>query len=426
MDKKIQVARCHEILLTTRDREISRFEAIPEIGMAVQLALHIRGLALIDFERLKIVASALLGIPRLAVERIVRLLEEVGFVQVQSTGATIKAIVPTVPFYDGLYEGIGEYMATVRKPDEFELLTLTMVDVLAAAPANKDSLRSKLNADKKAFKDAVTIGSRGSFILSRRARGKDILINPTYYGENADLFADHVASTGADSVAHLMGLLRTAQGWPLKLVEEQQEILGVKVDSHSIALLKKLAQEGIVRPPSISTSYSGDNFFLFTPSPGRAKVSPLKRDVYERAMAVVAAVRQGQLLPNRFAIRSPGAVLYRLKTDHRLKPTTDYGQQYKNLVHMRIANLVRVAGGYQQLELVDTPENREALQVAYDLVTSGSSTGLSVDTDATMALEGDETYLESLLSTRVLRERETIALPEDKQFELEQLTLEGI
>jgi len=43
MDKKIAVARCHEIQLAIRDKEVPRFESIPEIGMAVQLALHIRG-----------------------------------------------------------------------------------------------------------------------------------------------------------------------------------------------------------------------------------------------------------------------------------------------------------------------------------------------------------------------------------------------
>jgi hypothetical protein len=55
MDRKVIAARCHEIQIASRDKEISKFEAIPEIGMAVQLALHICGLPLIEYERLKLV-----------------------------------------------------------------------------------------------------------------------------------------------------------------------------------------------------------------------------------------------------------------------------------------------------------------------------------------------------------------------------------
>ena len=51
MDRKVAAARCHEIQLAIRDKEVPRFEGIPEIGMAVQLALHIRGLPLLDYEK---------------------------------------------------------------------------------------------------------------------------------------------------------------------------------------------------------------------------------------------------------------------------------------------------------------------------------------------------------------------------------------
>jgi hypothetical protein len=93
MDKRIVVARCHEIQLVTGDKEIHRFEGIPEIGMAVRLALHIRGLPAIEYEILKLVASSLLGIPRLAVERIVNVLAEVEFVRILKQGNTIKSVI---------------------------------------------------------------------------------------------------------------------------------------------------------------------------------------------------------------------------------------------------------------------------------------------------------------------------------------------
>lgn len=425
MDRKVAVARCHEIQLAVRDKEIPRFESIPEIGMAVQLALHIRGLPIIEYERLKMVASALLGIPRLAVDRIVEILAEIEFVRVQRDGKRIKAILPTVPYFEQLYESLGEYLENTSKPDEFESVTLEIVNRLAGSPYNADSLASALGVDRKSFDESVEIGTKGSFLISRRSRSRDILLNPTYFAENADVFADHVAKCGASSVKRTLELVQAAQGWPLSLIEKTCEIAGTKISRDDVQLLKRLAHDGMVKPPRISTSYAGDSVFIFTPTPGFVNVTPLRREQYERALAIVSAVRQGQLLPNRYRIRSPGAVLYRLMNDLQLSPTSDYGEQYRNLVHLRIAQLEKLPNGFQQLKIIDTPENRESLKTAYQLVQGQTTPDLTVDVDALNAMTGPQEYIESLVSSRNMRERETVVLKEDKQYELTQLLLEG-
>lgn len=163
---------------------------------------------------------------------------------------------------------------------------------------------------------------------------------------------------------------------------------------------------------------------MFTPTPGHVNVSPLKREEYERALAIVSAIRLGQLLPSTYRIRSPGAVLYTLKRDLQLNPTSDYADQYKNLVHMRVARLEQV-GTRQQLKIIDTPENREALNIAYNLVQGGSAPDLSVDNEAIKALAGSQDYVESLVSSRQMRDREAIKLSEEQVFELDQLLLGG-
>jgi hypothetical protein len=50
-------ARCHEIQVSLGRKEVPEFERLVEVGMAVRLALHIRGLPLIEYEVLKLVAS---------------------------------------------------------------------------------------------------------------------------------------------------------------------------------------------------------------------------------------------------------------------------------------------------------------------------------------------------------------------------------
>ena len=129
MDNKIAVARCHEIQLATRDKDISRFEAIPEIGMAVQLALHIRGLPMVDYDQAKFVSASLLGIPRLAFDRIIGILAEIEFVRIGGGGVAPKTILPTIPYFDEMYAGLGDYLSAGRL-DEFEALTLEITDRL--------------------------------------------------------------------------------------------------------------------------------------------------------------------------------------------------------------------------------------------------------------------------------------------------------
>jgi len=425
MERKIAVARCHEIQLAIKDKEVARFESIPEVGMAVQLALHIRGLPLIDYELLKLVSTTLIGIPRLAVDRIVKLLAEIEFVRLSQDGKTIKAVLPTVPYFEALYDGVGAYLENEIKIDEFESLTLEIVDRLAGSPHNSDSLAGKLGADRKAFDDSIKVGREGNFLIARRSRSKNILMNPTYFSENADVFADHVANVGASSVKMTLELLHAAQGWPLALIERTNKIGGKQVDAESILLLKRLAQDGMVKPPSITTSHVGVNHFMFTPTPGFANLSPLKREEYERALAIVSAVRQGELLPNKFRIRSPGAVLYKLKTELQLAPTTDYAEQYQNLQHLRIARLEDVGGGYRQLRIIDTPDNRESLKIAYQLVQGETIPVLAVDKDAVAAMTGSQDYVESLVSSRLMREKELIKLSDESEHEVTQLLLEG-
>ena len=425
MDRKIKVARCHEIQLAIKDKEVARFETIPEMGMAVQLSLHIRGLPIVSYEVLKLVATSLIGIPRLAVDRIVYLLGDIEFVKIVRDGKTIKSVLPTVPYFDELYDRLGQYLEDESGVDEFEHLTLEIVHRLAASPHNIDSLAGKLGAERKAFEDSIKIGCDGNFLISRRSRSKNILMNPTYFSENAEVFADHVANVGASSVKQTLEMLQAAQGWPLALIEQQALIGDRTIGPDSILLLKRLAQDGIVKPPSISTSHVGTNHFMFTPTPGYVNLSPLKREQYERALAIVSAVRQGQLLPNTYRIRSPGAVLYKLKTELQLAPTTDYSEQYQNLQHLRIARLEDVGRGFRQLKIIDTPENRESLNIAYNLVQGGASPNLAVDEEAAAAMTGSRDYVESLIGSRIMREKEVIKLSDESEHEVTQLLLEG-
>ena len=422
-EPKEVAARCHEIQTGLGLAEVPEFEGLRAVGMAVRLSLHIRGLPSVNYETMRLVATHFLGIPSVAVKSILELLAEVEFVKLQTEGKTIKAVVPNVPYYETLYETLGVYAAGAGF-NEAEELSIELLCRLSKAPENVDTLRSKLGADQKLLSRAFDVGKQGAYLRVHRSRGRDIALSPTYFSENADIYADMVAGVGSKQVQKLMKALRALQGVPLSIVQKNKEIAGIKFTDEELNLLLRLAQDGAVKPPSISTKHSGEQFFLFTPTPAGAALAPTKRDIYERAMAVVAAVRQGQFLPRHYAIRSPGAVLYTLKSNLKLgRATTEATQQYRKLVHLRVARLVDVGNGFSELQIIDTPENREALEMAYDLVNAGVASGAEVDQAARDALQREHTFVESLVSSGTLQRRHNVSLTQAQQIEIEYLFL---
>jgi len=426
MNPSILIARCQEIQTSLGHTEIPEFDSIPLLGMTVRLALHIQGLPLVDYETLRLVAYHYLGIPRIYSEKIVNILSEIEFVRLQTEGKTIKAVLPTVPYYEQVYEGLGEYAEAETIFAEPEQLALAIVHRLAKSPENVDKLRNQIGAESTLFKRNMDIGIEGYYLVKKRCRGKDILINPTYFSENADIFADHVAASGAENVKKILEAIKDYQGMPLSIIEKRAQIGNYDINRDQIKLLNRIAQDGIVKPPSIRTTHSGENHFIFTPSPQNMSISPMKRDIYEKALAVVSAVRQGQFLAKEYAIRSPGAVLYKLKTELRLgKATTEFTQQYSNLVIMRIGRVVDIGSGYSRFEIIDTPENREALEIAYGLVNDGKVSGFDIDNEARMALQREQSYVESLISSAELRKTRQIDLSQESKDELADLLLRG-
>ena len=412
-------ARCHEIQTGLGRTEVPEFEQVVLVGMAVRLALHIRGLPVISFDIVKLVSSHYLQIPPVAIRPVLELLEEIEFIRLGTTGKTIKTVLPDVPYYESLYSTLGEYTHQLTLT-EAEQLTIELVQRLSVSPHKLDAIRNDIGAEQKLFKRTLDIGTEGSYLRKLRARGRDILLTPTHFSENPELLADIIAGGDAKQLKKLLDAIRQVQGYPLSLVEQTCRLGNEKLTTKESELLVRLAQDGVVKPPKLTTTHAGENYFLFTPTPSGAALAPTKREIYERAMAIVAAVRQGQFLPNRYAIQSPGAVLYRLQSDLKLKrATTEAAQQYQNLVHLRVARLNDLGNGYKQLEIIDTEENKEALAIAYGLVNAGSASGIEVDEDARRALQEEQSYIESLVSSGDLQKSREVSLSQEHKQQLE-------
>lgn len=249
-------ARCHEIQVGLGTTEVPEFDQLALVGMSVRLALHIRGLPAIPFEVLRLVGYHFLEIPSIAATRVVELLAEIEFVKLGKSGKTIKTVLPNVPYYEDLYRVLGTY-ASDAGLNEAEQLSIELIHRLARSPQKLDQLRSRLGVEKPLFDRSVTVGKEGAYLRQVRARGHDVLLTPTYFSENPELFADAVASGGADQVQKILMALRGAQGYPLALIQRTKRIGSIQFSDEEIRLTQRLAQDGAVRPPSISTRSAG-------------------------------------------------------------------------------------------------------------------------------------------------------------------------
>lgn len=412
-------ARCHEIQVGLSQLEVPHFDTLPFIGMCVRLALHLQGLPPIPYEQVRLVATCFLDIPPTSVKRVVIALADIEFIRIAKEGATIKTVVPNIPYYVNLYKQLGEF-ANTEGFNELENLTLDVVQRLSTSPLSLDTIRNKTNAERGAIDTVFEIGTQGGYARLMRARGKDIAISPTYFSENAESFAQAVAKAGATSVQEVLVALQKHQGVPLSEVTRTSELAGKKLTADQIILLQTLAGEGAVRPPSISTTHSGENFFLFTPTPNGGAMSATKRPIFEKAMALVSSVRQGQYLAKEYRIRSPYALISAFADRKYLSPNSEALEQYKNVVHMGVARLERDTNTNRAtLRLIDTRENIEALVMAKSLVTSGNVSGLEINDEAKFALEKDQTYAESIVASNKLRTRQKVALSPELQEQLE-------
>src|SRR5262245_56733841 len=119
VDHSSLAAHCHEITVSLEGRQVGEFDQLVIVGMAVNLAIHLRGIPAVPHELLRQIGLHLLHIPPTTMPLVIELLGEAEFVAIDRQGATIRSVVPTVPFFDDMFDTIGE-VASGRRLSEPE------------------------------------------------------------------------------------------------------------------------------------------------------------------------------------------------------------------------------------------------------------------------------------------------------------------
>lgn len=422
MDKKTLAELAFDIQVGLGRSDAPEFDSLRTVGMAASLAIHLRGLGEIPYEVLRKVSDFYFNIPSYALKQVLTVLAEVEFIDLITTGSRIDKIIPDIPQFRDVYAILGTH-PDLENLNEHEQAALHILGALQLQPENRDRLQQISGIDTPVFNRCVHIGANNGLLREHRVRGRNILVSPVYFADNSEGLADLAVKAGAGEIKSTLDIIKKNQGWPLSLALSRKEIGGTALNPTQLSLVETLSSEGIIKPPTIKFPDASEAF-LFGPRPGNIRLDAANREIYERAMALIASVRKGQLLPDRYKIKWPVSILRALRDKGYLGSNSDADAQYKNLVVMRVGYLKEVSAGRWQFHLHVTDENKAALTLAIQLLETGEMANMELNQEARVALGRDEQYIQSLISAAEMRKREKAHIDAQAAHEFEQMMLQ--
>jgi len=367
--------RCQDIQTSLQDISlgplISETENIRLLGMAERLAIHIRGVDVIDdYKKLKYVAGQF-GIDSLILPRVLETLEEIGWVRVQKRVGEIVKVEESVPYFKDVYSEVGEYYNSTPH-SEIEDAIIETTDKLALSPINEETIKKELG--KKLYKIVLDIGKSGKFIEEYDSPDTEekILYSPIYWVENPKMLEEIyklLKQFGAENVIRILREIQNYQGRPLtdRLFKTEKGSL-----SQDDQILFELIKRGIILAPQVD-SFRGRKSFAFTPYP---EISIEEKVILEKAMAILACVRYGEHFGLITKIKYPEAILDKLlNPPHIIGPHTEIRKQYAILVGRGIGRIYPATGVSDRwyFRLIDKEENIKAVKLAKDLLVVGEA-----------------------------------------------------
>lgn len=401
--------------------DVVEFDWLRSVGMSTVLAVHLRGLGELEYELLRKVSHFYFDIPSIALKETLKILEEVGFIELITQRKSIKKVIPRVPQFSNIYADMTQF-AEQETFNEFEQTTLAILCQLQNKPENKDKLLNQIGATSGVFDRCVQIAELGGLVSTHRSHGRSILVSPVYFGEGAERLSEIAASIGASEIEAVIEFIRANQGWPMSLLKTPAGADESRLSPPQIQMLDLLTQEGVLKPPTIKFA-NKEEHFVFSPTPGTGRITPSNREIYERAMALVSAVRKGQLLPEQYRIKWPTAILEALKTRGYLNANSEARLQYQNLITMRVGSLREVRDNRWEFHIHKTEENKRAIELALSLVQSGGSSTMQINEEARLALTKDEKYINSIISRNEIKKRSSGNVDQEAKEQFDQMLL---
>jgi len=341
------------------------FEKTLLIGKAASLAMHFKGLQYIDnMDSLKY-AAAELGIRTLELRSVLQQLENVDFVRVVESNGGIKRIDVRVPeFRDGYQELSNQWLNL--KPSEIEQAGVLILNNLLTLPMMESDLEN-IGLDSVSLSILKDIMGAGQLIRSEVISGNKVVYSPLAIDNNPIAYLQWT-NKHSDEITKLLNILKQNQGIPLSspLVAQNKTV--------DDAILT-----GVLMPVRLQGA-TGEQKFLFAPKGG---LSPEERTIMDKARAILASVRYGQNFASGYRIKYPRSILQQLKDHKRFKKGhPDLNTQYSLLTEKLIGRPIQESSDRWNFEIIDTPENIQALDIAIDMLEIGESPTTQISLEA--------------------------------------------
>jgi hypothetical protein len=345
------------------------------IGMAASLASLIRGQDVIaDAQSLRAVAAEQLDVSHFAFDEVVAALAEIGFVEgIRRTDGRISRFTETVPFFDDLYQQLGEAWED-RQPTELEQQMLIIINELAIAPIAVEDLAARAGIDSSALPELLPVAEGAQLAKRITLIDGEVMYSPFFGFENPEVIATLVTEYGSPELAAAFAVVRGEQGVP--------------VSDSSHPLLIDAVNRGLLMAPSVLRSDGQLQAFAALPYSLDHELLRSRKPILDKALAVVACLRCGQYYGGATSLprHSLVSVVDKLLDPNRgfLLPHSSHQRQY-GLMHragiIAFGEDLRPGGSWVTPRFIDSDDNRAALRLARDLIVHGEQVGGRVGDD---------------------------------------------
>lgn len=379
------------------------------VGMAATVAGLIRGNDVInDAQALMSIAASQLDVDMLAFNEVITLLAGAGFVQgVQRSGGKIQSFTENVPYFDDLYTRLGDVWRD-RNPTELEQQLLVVVHGLSQAPLPLEMLENTYGLDRSDMAHLIQVATDSGLMQRVHAIDGDIAYSPFFGFENPALLSTLVDTHGGEQLALEFAAVRARQGLP--------------ISAEHFPVLTDAVAKGLIMAPTVVTPGGKAQAFAALPYIADQKLLSARKPVLDKALAVIACLRCAESFGGYSSLDAAGLVnvIDKLLDPYRgfLAPHSGHRRQYEL---MRNAGLIVFGpdtmpdGKWVTPRFVDTPDNREALKLARELLTHGELVEHRVeDTLARQTLQSGRKYMAPMQTVHRTRKN---AQPTARQFD---------
>lgn len=300
----------------------------------------------------------------------------------------IYRIIERVPVYQDLYAALGNAWRA-RQPRQIEEELLAVVNRVARGPIPLEMLTQSLGVDKSDIDQLYRLGVDTSILKTAEGRDGTILYSPYTAFENPREMQAALMEHGPIELTAALDRVANYQGFPVSETESP--------------ILFDAVARGLLAAPSVQLPNGEIRPFAAIPYAFDKSLTRDRKQILDKALAIVACVRCGQHFGGATSTRDVTLVLGALLSRECLRPHSSHERQYKLLRDLSIIQFLpdELTGrDWKRPSLIRTDENIEAVQLAMALLTGGEPmTGRESDDGVKQLLGLDAKALKPFQST---------------------------